>query len=355
MANEPGIIMKPFGKTRKDRAVTSFTLDNGRGLRAEILDYGGTVVRLFAPDRKGKMSDVVLGYNTITQYEKESPYFGCIVGRYGNRIANGRFKLNGRTYKLAQNNGTNSLHGGVHGFNKVVWNARPVIVKGQPELHLVHVSPDGDEGFPGNLKMTVVYSLTPKNGLRIEYTATTDKSTPVNLTHHGYFNLKGEGQGDVLDHVVTLAADQFTPVNASLIPTGELRPVKGTPFDFTRPHAIGGRIEASDEQIRLGGGYDHNFVMRSGGRRLAKAATVKEPKSGRVLELWTSDVGVQFYTGNFLDGKIGKRGKPYRRRNGFCLECQHFPDSPNQPSVPSTILKKGQTYSKTSEYRFSID
>lgn len=352
-ATKPSVTSKPFGKTKDGAAVTLYTLDNGRNLKAEVLDYGGTVVRLYAPDKSGQAADVVLGYNTIGQYEKESPYFGCVVGRYGNRIAKGEFKLDGQTYTLAKNNGPNSLHGGNLGFDKHVWKAEPLVEETRAGLRLTHTSPDGDEGYPGTLQMTMTYWLTERNGLRIEYRATTDKPTPVNLTHHGYFNLKGEGQGDILDHVLTLSSDRFTAVDATLIPTGELRSVKDTPLDFTRPTAIGARIEAEDEQLKLGKGYDHNFVLYDSKGKLALAATVREPKSGRVMEVWTTEPGIQLYTGNFLDGKVGKSGKPYQFRNGFCLETQHYPDSPNQPAFPSTILRPGETYETVTEYRFS--
>lgn len=353
MSTAPSISMRPFGKTRDGRPVTLYTLDNGRRLRADVLDYGGIVMRLFAPDRRGRVADVALGFDNIRQYEKESPFFGCVTGRYANRIAKGQFKLGNKTCRLAINNGPNSLHGGLVGFDKAVWQAEPSFVDGQPAIRLTHTSSDGDEGYPGNLSMTIWYVLTKKNGLMLDYRATTDKTTVLNLTNHSYFNLKGEGKGDILGHEVKLNASRFTPVDADLIPTGELAEVKGTPLDFTRFHRIGDRINSDHEQMQRGNGYDHNFVLNSEDGSLAKAATVREAKSGRIMEVFTTEPGVQLYTGNFLKGVIGKSGKPYKFRHGLCLECQHFPDSPNQRSFPTTTLKKGEIYSQVTEYRFS--
>jgi aldose 1-epimerase len=345
---------QPFGKTKSGEAVDLYTLANSKGMEVAITSYGGIVVSLKVPDRAGRSADVVLGFDNLDGYLKDPPYFGAIVGRYGNRIAKGRFTLNGREYRLPQNNGENALHGGLRGFDKRVWTARDVSSTAGPALELTYVSKDGEEGYPGTLTTKVVYTLTDNNELKIDYTATTDKDTVVNLTNHSYFNLAGQGEGDILGHLVQLNADRFTPVDAGLIPTGELRPVAGTPFDFRKPAAIGARINNNDEQLKIGRGYDHNFVLNSGGDSLAAAARVTEPKSGRVMEVLTTEPGLQFYTGNFLDGSIrGKGGKTYNQRYGFCMETQHFPDSPNKPSFPSTVLKPGAQYRTTTIYRFS--
>jgi aldose 1-epimerase len=342
---------RPYGKTPRGETVELFTLTNQHGLQAAITNYGGIVVSLLVPDRHARLADVVLGFDSLDGYLAGHPYFGAIIGRYGNRIANARFTLDGITYSLAANNGPHHLHGGIRGFDKAVWN---VVTASRNLLRLSHLSPDGDEGYPGALRVEVTYTLTPANELRIDYVATTDKPTVVNLTNHSYFNLAGQGRTDVLLHQVKFHADYFTPVGAGLIPTGELRPVRGTPFDFTTFRTIGERINAPDEQIRFGGGYDHNFVLRSRGGSLALAAEVYEPTSGRVMEVLTTEPGMQFYTGNFLDGSIrGKSGKPYGKRAAFCLETQHFPDSPNQPSFPSTVLRPGQQFQSTTVYRFS--
>jgi aldose 1-epimerase len=343
---------QPFGKTADGTPVVLYTLTNSKGVRVAITNYGGIVVSLFTPDRNGNPGDIVLGFERLEDYLKGHPYFGAIIGRYGNRIAKGRFTLDGVEYKLAQNNGENHLHGGLVGFDKKVWKARDFVDAEGQHLELRYTSPDGEEGYPGNLDVTVTYSLNEQNQLRIDYVATTDKPTVVNLTNHSYFNLAGEG--DILGHLLRLNADYFTPVDAGLIPTGELRPVKGTPFDFTEPTPIGARIEQDDEQLRYGRGYDHNFVLRGGGGSLAEAAEVYEPKTGRVLRVLTTEPGVQFYTGNFLDGTLrGKYGRVYHRRTGFCLETQHFPDSPNKPHFPTTVLRPGQTYRSTTIYEFS--
>jgi len=304
------------------------------------------------PDKNGKLGDVVLGYDNLDGYLKSSPYFGCLVGRYGNRIAKGKFTLDGQIYTLATNNGPNSLHGGIKGFDKVVWSAKPMVTPLGPALELKYVSKDGEEGYPGNLSVTAVYTLTEDNALRLDYTATTDKDTVLNLTHHSYFNLRGHG--DNLDHVVQINADKFTPVDSTLIPTGELKPVDGTPFDFRKPTPIGARVNADDEQIKFGGGYDHNWVINKQPGELALQATVYEPETGRVLKVWSTEPGLQFYGGNFLDGSItGKGGWVYQYRNAFCMEPQHFPDSPNHPNFPSVVLKPGQTYKNTIIYKFS--
>jgi aldose 1-epimerase len=346
---------QPFGKTADGREIGLYTLTNKNGVEIGIMNRGGTIVSIRVPDRSGKLGDVALGFDSLDGYLKDNPFFGALVGRYGNRIAKGRFKLDGVEYKLAVNNGENHLHGGLIGFDKVVWNAKDVSEGPAPRLELTYLSKDGEEGYPGNLAVTVVYSLSEANELRIDYSATTDKDTVVNLTNHTYFNLAGAGEGDILGHALTLYADRFTPVDKGLIPTGELRGVEGTPFDFRKATPIGARIDAKDEQIQFGGGYDHNFVLNSGGGSLALAARVDEPKTGRVLEVMTTEPGIQFYTGNFLDGKLtGKGGKTYPKRYGLCLETQHFPDSPNQPKFPSTVLKPGGKYQTSTVYRFSV-
>ncbi|HEU4743351.1 MAG TPA: aldose epimerase family protein [Meiothermus sp.] len=338
---------RPFG-TVEGTPVNLYLLTHPNGLRAEISNYGGIVVSLWVPDRTGQFADVVLGYDKLEGYLQKSPYFGALIGRYGNRIAKGRFTLNGVTYTLAQNNGENHLHGGLKGFDKAVWEAREVPGVG---LELSYLSKDGEEGYPGNLAVTVRYALT-NDALRIDYSATTDRDTVVNLTQHSYFNLAEEG--DILGHELTLYADHFTPVGEGLIPTGEIAPVTGTPLDFTRPTAIGARIEQDHPQLVYAGGYDHNWALNRGGAGLERAATVYEPQTGRVMEVLTTQPGVQFYSGNFLDGSIiGKGGQVYQRRAGFCLETQHFPDSPNHPNFPSTVLRPGQIYQQTTVYRFS--
>ncbi|MFA5262761.1 MAG: aldose epimerase family protein [Opitutaceae bacterium] len=347
------ITQKPFGTTRDGVAADLFTLRNANGIEARITNYGGIVTHLFAPDRNGKMGDVVLGYDNLAGYEKATPYFGALIGRYGNRIANGRFTLDGKTYTLAVNNGANSLHGGLKGFDKVVWTARP-IPGDEPALELSYLSKDGEEGYPGNLKVIAVYRLTKDNALKLDFTATTDKPTVVNLTHHSYFNLACKG--DILSHEVMINADAFTPVDSGLIPTGELRPVKGTPFDFTESTVVGARIDGTDEQLKLGGGYDHNWVLKKDrAGECSFAARAYEPTSGRVLEVETTEPAVQFYCGNFLDGTItGKYSQVYQRRNGLCFEPQHSPDSPNQPKFPSVILRPGQVFKTTMIYRLSV-
>ncbi len=344
-----------FGTTADGRAVELYTLTNAKGAQVSIMNYGGIVVSLKVPDRGGAVSDVVLGYDSFEPYTKKSPYFGALIGRYGNRIGHARFTLNGVEYKLAANNGENSLHGGNRGFDKVVWNAKESTRGGAPALELSYLSKDGEEGYPGNLQVNVVYTWTDGNELHIDYTATTDKDTVVNLTNHSYFNLAGQGEGDILGHELMLDASRFTPIDAGLIPTGELRPVEGTPFDFRKPTAIGARITQDDEQLKFGKGYDHNFVLDHPGATPTLAARVRDPKTGRVLEVLTTEPGIQFYSGNFLDGTIqGKGGKVYGHRTGFCLETQHFPDSPNKPNFPSTVLKPGATYRTSTVYRFTV-
>jgi aldose 1-epimerase len=342
-----------FGKTPGGTAVQIFTLTNEHGLEARISTYGGAVVSLKTPDRAGKMADIVLGFDSLEGYlNPAEPYFGALIGRYGNRIGHAKFTLNGKQYTLPVNNGENTLHGGNKGFDKVVWTPRELPDGG---LELTYTSKDGEEGFPGTLKTTVEYHLTAANELKIDYTATTDKDTVLNLTNHSYWNLKGAGNGTILDHVLTIKASKFTPVDSGLIPTGELKPVAGTPFDFTTPPVVGARIEQKDEQLKLGNGYDHNFVLDRSGSGLSLAARVEEPASGRVMEVETTEPAVQFYTGNFLDGTLkGKGGHVYQQRAALCLETQHYPDSPNKPSFPTTVLKAGQTYKSTTVYRFSV-
>ena len=352
--NAQKISKESFGKTADGESVDLFTLTNRNGMEAKITNYGGIVTTLTAPDRNNKYADVVLGFNDLDSYLKGHPYFGALVGRYGNRIAKGRFTLNGVEYKLAVNNGENHLHGGIKGFDKVVWTARSMRTKLGPALSLTYLSKDMEEGYPGNLTVKVVYTLTNNNELRIDYSASTDKDTVTNLTHHSYFNLAGEGTGDILNHQLLLKASRFTPTDAGSIPTGELRNVQGTPFDFLKSTAIGARINQDEEQLKFGGGYDHNWVVNGRAGTLRQAASVYESTSGRVMDVWTTEPGIQFYTGNFLDGTLtGKSGKAYARRNGFCLETQHYPDSPNKPKFPTTTLRKGTTYRSTTIYRFS--
>jgi aldose 1-epimerase len=342
-----------YGKMPDGTPVDLYTLTNANGMQAGIITYGGIVVSLTAPDRNAKYADVVLGMDSLAGYQAEAAFFGALIGRYGNRIGGGHFTLNGKTYQLPKNDGDNTLHGGAKGFDKHVWTAKEVSREGGPSVELSYVSKDGEEGFPGTLISKVVYTLTNKNELNIDYTATTDKDTVVNLTNHSYFNLAGQGEGDILQHQVTIYADNFTPVDKGLIPTGQIKPVKGTPFDFTIATAIGARIGQQDEQLVFGKGYDHNWVLNPGSG-MKKAAEVYEPKSGRVMEVLTMEPALQFYTGNFLDGTIkGKGGMPYPRRGAFCMETQHYPDSPNKPSFPSTMLKPGQTYHTATMYRFS--
>jgi aldose 1-epimerase len=350
-----GVKEEPWGKTPQGQDVELFTLTNAHGMEVRIITYGGILVSLKVPDRSGKLGDIVNGFDSIAGYVQQppEPYFGAIIGRYGNRIANGTFTLGGVRYTLAKNNGPNTLHGGIRGFDKVIWQARAV---GNDGVQLKYLSKDGEEGFPGNLSATVVYTLDDHNDLKIDYSATTDKDTVVNLTNHSYFNLAGQGVGDVLGELVTIHADRFTPVDKTLIPTGELRKVDGTPFDFRTPHAIGERIDANDEQISFGQGYDHNFVLNRSGAGPQLAAKASDPKSGRVMEILTTEPGLQFYTGNQLDGTLhGKGGAVYGKRSAFCMETQHFPDSPNKPAFPSTELKPGSQYHTTTIFRFSAE
>jgi aldose 1-epimerase len=341
----------PFGRTPDGEPVDIYTLRNSQGAEARIMTYGGIVVSLKVPDRSGQMGDVVLGYERLADYIADNPYFGCLVGRYGNRIANGSFTLDGQTHTLAQNNGPNHLHGGLKGFDKVVWRARAFSSPLGPALELNYLSPNGEEGYPGNLNVTAVYTLTEDNALRLDFAAVTDRPTVVNLTHHSYFNLAG--RGDILGHEVMINADRFTPVDETLIPIGELRPVEGTPFDFRTSTPIGARIDRDDTQLRFGGGYDHNWVISKPYGEFGLQARVYEPTSGRVMEVHSTEPGLQFYSGNFLDGTLtGKGGWVYEHRHGFCMEPQHYPDSPNQPNFPSTVLRPGDTYRNTIVYRF---
>jgi aldose 1-epimerase len=343
---------KAFGKTPDGQEVDLYILTNTAGMTAKIMTYGAILTELDVPDRDGKAADVVLGFDNLKDYLAGHPYFGATVGRVANRIAKGKFTLDGKEYKLAVNNGPNALHGGLKGFDKVVWTAAPVATPDGAAVIFKYVSKDGEEGYPGNLTATVVYTLTNENALRLDYTAKTDKATPVNLTNHTYFNLAGAKAGDILGHGLTLFADRYTPVDDTLIPTGEIKPVKGTPLDFTRATRIGARI---DQLKGEPGGYDHNYVLNSEGKELALAARVHEAKSGRTMEMWTTEPGVQFYTGNFLDGKqTGRGGVVYKKHGGFCLEAQHFPDSVNHANFPSMILKPGQTYRQTTIYKFSV-
>jgi aldose 1-epimerase len=340
----------PFGKTPDGTPVELYTLRNANGMTAKVMTYGAILTELDVPDKNGKLGDVVLGFDNLDGYLTRHPYFGATVGRVANRIAKGKFTLDGHEYKLAVNNGPNALHGGLKGFDKVVWKAEPFNAGDSVGVKFIYRSPDGEEGYPGNLATSVTYTLTDKNELRIDYKAATDKATPVNLSNHSYFNLAGPGSGDILGHELMLAADKYTPVDDTLIPTGEIKPVKGTPLDFTKPETIGARI---DQLKGEPGGYDHNFVLNSGGKSLALAARVVEPKTGRVMEMYTTEPGVQFYTGNFLDGSIKGRGGVYKKHQGFCLEAQHFPDSVNHDNFPSVILRPGKTYTQTTVYKFA--
>jgi aldose 1-epimerase len=345
------VTAKPFGKTPDGKSVQLYTLTNRSGMRVNIATYGATIVNLYTPDRDGRIADVVLGFSTIEPYFTKSPYFGSLIGRYGNRIAKGRFKLEGKTYQLAKNNDVNSLHGGLKGFDKHLWTAE-VVGQDPPSVRLSRLSPDGEENYPGNLKLAVTYTLTNSNELRIQYAAQTDKTTVINLTNHTYFNLAGAGRGDILAHRIRIHASRFTPVDKNLIPTGKIKDVAGTPMDLREWTAIGANLQA------VGGdpvGFDHNYVLdRYPASRPGLAAEVSEPESGRLMKVYTDEPGVQFYTANFLDGTIkGKGGKVCRQHDAFCLETQHFPDSPNQPNFPTTVLKPGEMFRSTTIYKFS--
>lgn len=343
-----------FGKLPDGTVADLYTLHNANGMEVKITNYGGTITSLTAPDKNGKYENVTLACDSLSGYLKGVPYFGALVGRYGNRIAKGKFTLDGKEYSLAQNNGVNALHGGKKGFDKVLWTATPIDGE-EPQLKLNYTSADGEEGYPGKLEVEVVYTLQKDNSLKIDYKATTDKATVVNLTNHTYFNLTGDANKEILDHELTLKADKFVPVNETLIPTGELKAVAGTPFDFTTTHKIGERInDTKDIQIKYGKGYDHCWVFTDSGNQLKNVASVYEVTSGRLMEVLTTEPAIQFYTGNFLDGSvIGKGGIPAKFRTGFCLETEHYPDSPNQPKFPTTVLKPGETYQTTTVYKFS--
>lgn len=340
-----------FGKLPDGKEVYSFTMSNKNGVQVSVINYGATITRIVTPDKNGVFEDIVLGFDSLEGYlQSDNPYFGAIIGRYGNRIGNGQFTLDGKQYQLAQNNNGQHLHGGLKGFDKVYWEIEPVDDPAGETLRLTYVSKDMEEGYPGNLTVTVLYTLTDDDKLVVRYKATTDKKTVVNLTSHSYFNLTGGCKRDVLDHQVEITAREFVPVESTLIPSGELRLVKQTPFDFLEPHAIGERINENDEQLGLAGGYDHTFVLK--GDKNVVAATATDPSSGRAVEVYTTEPGVQFYTGNFLKGVIGKQGVAYHKRFGFCFETQHFPDSPNKPSFPSVELSPGETFASETTYHF---
>jgi aldose 1-epimerase len=343
-----------FGQLPDGTAVESFTLRNAHGIEVKAITYGAIITSIRVPDRGGRFDDIVLGYDDLAGYLSKPSYFGAVVGRYGNRIARGRFTLDGKTYTLATNNGPNHLHGGRKGFDKVAWKGEPASGAGTTSVTFRYTSRDGEEGYPGTLDARVTYVLTDRDELSFEYAATTDKPTVVNLTQHSYFNLSG-GSTDILGHELTIDADRYTPVDATLIPTGQLASVQGTPFDFRRATAIGARIGQDDEQLRHGGGYDHNFVINRHGEGLVHAARLVDPRSGRTLDVQTTEPGVQFYSGNFLDGSItGKGGIVYKKRWALCLETQHFPDSPNQPAFPSTVLRPGKEYRSKTVLTFGV-
>lgn len=361
-ASLEGVEKSSFGQLPDGRQVEIYRISNDNGIEMRVITYGGIIVSLRTPDSQGDMDDIVLGFDSLDgylsdTYQQVNPYFGALIGRYGNRIGDGQFTLNGETYELATNDGDNHLHGGDQGFNQRLWQAEPFSNEQGAGVILSYTSADGEEGYPGRLETRVTYTLTDDDALRIDYHATTTQATPVNLTQHSYFNLNGEGNDSILDHRLMINAEAFTPVNENLIPTGEIRPVAGTPFDFTEPTAIGARIDADNQQLEFGRGYDHNFVLKRESpqsEELVLAARVWEPDSGRVLEVATSEPGIQFYSGNFLAGKLtGKSGQPYVHRSGFALETQHFPDSPNHSDFPSTILQPGDTYQSQTVYRFS--
>lgn len=343
-----------FGETSEGHQIHLFTIKNNNSMIAKIINYGAILQSLYVADSKGNIQDVVLGYDTLKEYENDESYFGATVGRFGNRIAKGRFELEGVKYQLGVNNGENHLHGGIEGFNKKVWDPEIITMNEIPSLKLTYVSGDGEEGFPGELKISILFSLTQNNELKIAYEANTTKPTILNPTHHSYFNLLGAGAGDILNHKMQINADAFTPVDEGLIPTGEIRDVSGTPMDFRTSFSIGDRIEEKDSQIIFGLGYDHNWVLNDWDGSLRKAVTLHEPESGRFMEVFTTEPGIQFYSGNFLDGTIrGKKEKFYTYRSALCLEAQHFPDSPNHPNFPPVILQPNKTFKKTTIYKFS--
>jgi aldose 1-epimerase len=354
MTLQPCITEAPFGFLPDGRAATLYTLTNPHGLVVKITDFGGIITQLHAPDRAGRFADVVLGYDSVEPYVSDTQYFGALIGRYGNRLCEGRFELDGVVVQLPVNNGKNHLHGGHDGYHKVLWKALPFREGDSVGLTLTHRSLDGEQGYPGTLDVTVIYELNSASELVITYDAVTDKATPVNLTQHTYFNLAG--QGDILAHELCIPADGYTPIDATLIPLGMIAPVDGTPFDFRTPHPIGELIAEDDDQLRNGSGYDHNFVLNKGrARQSTLAARLRDPASGRVLELFTEEPGLQFYSGNFLDGSLTGKGRNYGHRSALCLEPQHFPDSPNQPAFPNTILRPGEEYATVSRYRFFVE
>lgn len=345
----------PFGRTPDGQPVEVYTLRNVRGMQVRAITYGAIIQAIQVPDKSGHTGDVTLGYDSLSGYLATSPYFGAVVGRYANRIARGRFTLEGRTYRLATNNGPNHLHGGLKGYDKVVWKAQSFQRGDTVGVKFQHTSPDRDEGYPGKVRVSVTYSLTPKNELMVEYRATADRATPLNLSQHTYWNLAGEGIGQILQHLLTIEADRYTPVDSTLIPTGELADVAGTPLDFRKATPIGARINQKDPQLQYGKGYDHNFVLNRSGTGLVHAARVFDPKTGRTLDISTTEPGLQFYSGNFLDGSIrGKSGHVYGFRSALVLETQHFPDSPNQPNFPSTILRPGQEFWSQTVFAFGV-
>lgn len=347
---------EPFGKAPDGTPVELFTLINLNGVTAQITNYGGIITTLNVPDKDGNFDDVVLGFYTLEEYIKKSPHFGCLVGRFGNRIAGGKFTLDGVEYQMAINNGPNHLHGGLVGFDKKVWTPEMITEENGSALKLTYLSPDGEENYPGNLNVEAVYRLNDDNELILTFSATTDKKTVLNLTHHSYFNLKGHGNGDILDHEIQFNSTEYVAIDSTSIPLGPLMNVSNTPFDFLQPKSIGQDIEADDEQIRNGGGYDHSFVVDGYNEKLKLACTVWDHTSGRMMEVWTTEPAVQFYTGNFLDGSIkGKDGKVYKQRYGFCLEAQHYPDSPNHPEYPTTVLGPGEVYDQTTIYKFLVE
>jgi aldose 1-epimerase len=349
------ITKSPFGTLSTGQAIEQYILKNKEGVEVNIITYGGIITKWTAPDKEGKLEDITLGCANLADYEKGTPFFGALVGRYGNRIAKGKFSLDGKTYTLATNNGPNHLHGGKKGFDKMVWSATPIEGE-EPALKLTYTSKDMEEGYPGNLSVEVVYTLKNDNALRIDYKATTDKKTVVNLTNHAYFNLAGQDKGSILDHELLLKADRYLPVDKGLIPTGELKSVVKTPFDFTNLTKIGARInDSADIQIKYGGGYDHCWVFADSSKALKMVGELFEPTSKRVMEVWTTEPAIQFYTGNFLDGTVmSKTGIAYQKRSGLCLETQHYPDSPNQPKFPTTVLQPNETYQSTTMYKFSV-
>jgi aldose 1-epimerase len=350
------ITKQAWGVLPTGESVHLYTLRNSKGTEVSITDFGGRIVTLRVPDREGKFADVVLGFDSLDGYLAKNPYLGALVGRFANRIGGARFTLDGEVYELAQNNGPNALHGGLQGFDKVLWRSEEIAVNDGFGLHLQYVSKDGEEGYPGKLTVVVTYTLTESDGLQIAYNATADKATVLNLTNHSYFDLSGDFSGNILEHEATINADAYTPADAASIPTGDLQPVEGTPFDFRTRMPIGARIDADDPQLKSALGYDHNFVLRGGGGELRLAARVLEPKSGRVMDVLTTQPGVQFYTGNHLDGSVtGKGGVKYGFRHAFCMETQHFPDAPNKPQFPSTRLAPGEEFQQRTVFRFSSE